>query len=47
MIPVAYAAKFAALGMTVEDDIIAVTSSHIPMPLTWHVWGEGGVSRAR
>ena len=27
MIPAAYAAKFAALGMTVEDDIIAVTSS--------------------
>ena len=47
MIPAAYAAKFAALGMTVEDDIIAVTSSHIPMPLTWPVWGEGGVSRAR
>ena len=26
MIPAAYAAKFAALGMTVEDDIIAVTN---------------------
>ena len=28
MIPAAYAAKFAALGMTVDDDIIAVTDAH-------------------